>query len=324
MKKRSTLQWIVDIIGLVLLAVAVLTIYKQSTTPSVSATPTNPIPPTATRLFEHFPTQPPVSTSPTTIPLRATYTSIIGETPNLLATQTLLPIDTPTLFPSDTPSDDFPTATLISFPTAAPTALRGTATPFVTVAYSVDGKPKPCYKGPSLSYIEMDTFKVSRIAGKDSTGEWWYLLVFKGQGVYVSCWVARDLVTTGGNLDNLSVVEPDLSDITQVKISVPGQPVTDNQYIATIPCDDGVTKTTLRFVGQVFANGPLNNIGYRWDTDAALKFKAAHGIIKSWDVPAETTLELPIPSTAASYSLNLRTTFPVEVVSEIQVIIKCE
>lgn len=324
MKKRFSFLLVVGILVIVLVVAELFSQRRASARLALSATATHALAPTETLLFERFPTRPPVTISPTSIPLQATYTSIVGETPNLLATPTLLPIDTPTLLSSNTPPKNIPTATLIFFPSLTSTPFGGSPTPPVAVAYSLDDKPRSCYKGPSLAYIEMDTFKVSRIAGKDLAGAWWFLLVNKGQGAYVSCWVARNQVSTGGNLDTLPVVEPELSDITQVKVSVPGQPVTNGEYVASIACDDGITKTTLHFFGQVFANGPLEDLGYRWDTDAPVKFKVAHGIIQAWDLPAESTLELPVPSKAAVYSLSLRTTFPAEAVGGLQVIVRCE
>ena len=324
MKKR--LSWLLFVVILIAILVVgeLFSQRRASAILALSATATHPTPPTETPFFEPFPTRRPVSNSPTAIPLQATYTSIAGETPVLLATETLLPIHTSTLLPLDTQPATIPTLTLIFFATATPTRFGGSATPPASVAYSMDGKPQPCYKGPSLAYIKMDTFKISRIAGKDEGGGWWFLLISKGQGVYVSCWVARDQVTTGGDLSTLSVVEPEISQITQVKVSAPDQPAGEIAYTANIACDDGISNTTLRLSGQIFSDGPISDIGYRWDTDAPVKFKVAHVSIQSWDAPAQVKLELPIPSKAATYHLSLRTTFPVEAVGELQIIVKCQ
>ena len=323
MKQRLPFLGIVAVLVVVLFAAELFLPHRSALLPLLSATPTK-LPAKTLPAFVPFPSHPPIGISPTSIPLQATHTSIAGETPDLLATQTLLPIDTPTLMLPEPQASFIPTQTLIFFPTPTSTPFGGSATPPVPVAYSIDGKPKSCYGGPSLAYIELTTFNISRIAGKDQAGAWWYLLVYKGQGNYVSCWVAGEQVTTGGNLDSLSVVEPELSQVTQVKVSAPGQPATATEYIATIICDDGITNTTLRFAGQISSNGPLSDVGYRWDTDAPVKFTAAHTPIPSWDVPAQLTVALPVPSMAATYSLSLRTTFPMEAIGRLQVIVRCQ
>jgi hypothetical protein len=281
--------------------------------------------PTATWLFANFPTHRPVSMSPTSLPLRATYTLIPGETPELVATPTLLPIATATLLPTDSPPSAVPTLTLISFPSGTVTPSRGTATPQVPVAFIPDGKPKACYKGPSPAYIQLDTFNQPvRVAGKDVTGQWWYILIYKGQGNYVSCWVAADLVTVGGDLSSLSVTEPETPQITHVTVDVPGGALKNGGYVATIACDDGVSTTTLHFSGQIFTDGPIKDIGYAWNIDAPVKFKPEHTSVKSWDAPATIPLDLPLASTAGVYTLTLRTTFPVEAVGTLQVVVQCK
>lgn len=337
MKKRSSFGLIVGILSLIVVAAELFSRRPAPIRPMASPTSTpRPVP---TEHFEPFPTHYIVTVSPTSIPLQATYTSIAGETADVLATQTLLPIETPTLIfkgsitplslftptlqPSDIPPTNAPTPTLIFFPSPTFTPFRGTATPPVPVAYSMDGKAKDCYKGPSTAYIRLDSFKLVRIAGRDATDKWWYILIYKGQGVYVSCWVQRDQVTTGGNLSALSVTEPETPLITQVKLGVPGEQVKDAVYTASIICDDAGMDTMLHFSAQIFADGPMDDIGYRWETSAPSRFKIFHTPIKGWDAPAEIKLDLPVPSIAGVYSLSLRTTFPMEVVGELQVVVQC-
>ncbi len=310
---------------------AVLTIFlvvgllSRLQTPSASVaasgTPTQPPPPTEP---PPSPTRSRLSQSPTTIPLRPTYTSIPGETPETIDTPTLLPIDTPTLLPPDTQPAPIFTETLILFATATSTPNGGTATPPVPVAYAIDGEPQTCYKGPSLAYIKMDAFKIARIVGKDLAEQWWFLLIDKGQGLYVSCWVSSDQVTTGGNLASLSVTEAELPQITRVQVSVPGQAETGAEYVQTIACDTGLTNTTIRFTGQIFTDGPLADLGYVWTTDAHVRFQVKHTSVKAWDAPAQVEVDLPVPSKAGSYSLSLRTTFPTEMLDELRFTVKCK
>ncbi len=324
MKRRLSLMLVIGILVAILMAAELFAQRRKAAILALSATATYPTPPTETPRFDGFPTHRAVSISPTAIPLQATHTSIAGETPILLATETLIPIYTPTLISMGTEATSVPTQTLIFFATATVTPFGGSPTPPASVAYAIDNKPTACYKGPSLAYIQMDTFKISRIAGKDRLGEWWFLLISKGQGVYVSCWVATDQVTTGGDLSTLSVIEPGISQITQVKVTAPGQPADATEYTASIACDDGISSHTLRFTGQIFADGPMSDTGYRWDTDAPVKFKAARIPIQSWDVPAQITLELPVPAKAARYHLSLRTTFPAEMVGGLKINVKCQ
>jgi hypothetical protein len=273
--------------------------------------------------FEKFPTHVDLAVSPTSIPLEATLPSRASETPALLDTPTLLTVNTSTLLPLTTPQPILPSQTPVFVPSATPIRLDGSATPPMPLAYSQDGKPQTCYKGPSLAYIKADDFVVARIAGKDRSGAWWYLAVYRGNGREINCWVSDEQIETAGNLAALSVVEPELSQITLIKLAAPGPLESNGEYIATILCDDGATSTTLRFSAQIFSTGPLSSVGYRWDTDAPVSFKAERGSIESWDVPAQTALDFPIPSMEGRYLLSLRTTFPVEVFSGLYVVVKC-
>ncbi len=326
MKKRYSFALVIGIL-LVLVVAAELVSRRVAAviSPALTLTSTASRIPTATWLFANFPTHRPVSISPTSFPLRPTYTLIPGETPNLLATPTLLPISTDTLLPTDIPPTYVPTQTLIPFPSETGTPSHGTATPQVPVAFVPDGKPKACYKGPSPAYIQLDTFSQPvRVAGKDVTGQWWYILIYKGQGNYVSCWVAADLVTVGGDLSSLSVTEPETPQITHVTVGVPGDALKNGGYVATVACDNGVTTTKLHFSGQIFTDGPIKDIGYAWSIDAPIKFKPEHTSVTSWNIPATILLDLPVQSIAGVYTLSLRTTFPVEQVGTLQVVVQCK
>lgn len=271
-----------------------------SGTPTYPPSMTPPLPtPSWTRLAR----------SPTSIPLQATYTSAAGETPQMVATSTLLPIST---------------ETLILFATMTSTPFGGTATPPVPVVYAAGEKPEMCYKGPSVAYVEVDRFEAAGIVGKDTTETWWYLLVPKGQGVFINCWVAVDQVTTGGNLSGLLVQQPELPQITQVKIEVPGQAVTGAEHVETIECGPTGANVVLHFTGRIFANGPVENVGYAWDTDVPAQLTPERIAVAAWDDPAQIDLALPVPARAGTYFLNLRTTFPMEALGELRFTVRCE
>lgn len=286
--------------------------------PSPGPTPT----PTATATASGTPTPSPtiipsataswtrLARSPTSIPLQATYTSIAGETPQTLATPTLLPVAT---------------ETLILFATITSTPFGGTATPPVPVAYASGEKAEACYKGPSPAYIEIDTFEIATIVGKDTDEKWWYLLVHKGDGVFINCWVSGDQVTTGGNLSGLLIQQSELPQITQVKVEVPGQPATDAEYVATIACNTDAADTagTVHFTGRIIANGPIPNVGYTWDTDVPAQLPAGRVAVKAWDDPAQINLALPVPARAGVYFIRLRTTFPMEALGELRFTVRC-
>jgi hypothetical protein len=276
-------------------------VVAASGTPYPTGTMTPSPAPTQLPPFVAFATPRPVSESPTSIPLQPTYTSIAAETPEIIATPTLI---------------------LFATMTATPNA--GTATPPVPLAATLDGKPQACYKGPSLAYIQLDTFNIARIIGKDTTGKWWYLSIYKRDGIFINCWVAGDQVITGGNLSSLSVNEPELPQITQIQVDIPDRPEKDAPYTQTIACDAGLTNTSLHFVGHIFTNGPIEDVGYRWTTDAPAQFQPGHTPVKAWDAPAQVDVDLSVPSQAGTYTLSLRTTFPMEMLGELRFTVKCK
>jgi hypothetical protein len=289
--------------GLLMVILVVALLPSPQTTPApvkISGTPMKPAAPTETPLpVIASPIRLPVS--PTSIPRKATYTSQPAETPDMLATQTLLPI---------------PTETLIFFATTTSTPFGGTATSSVPMAYAPDRKPVACYKGPGAEYIPKTTIKLAQIIGRDETGKWWYLIVHQGQGAFIYCWVSDEKVAIGGNLSDLLVVEPELAQITQIKIDA-----TTADLIQTTSC---ANNSTLHFTGHIFSDGPLQNISYAWDTDSQVRLPRGQISIKSWDAPAEIKLEFPAPAQAGTYFLRLSTTYPMENSGTLQFEVKCK
>jgi len=167
-------------------------------------------------------------------------------------------------------------------------------------------------------------FNIAQIVGKDATGRWWYLLVYKGNGIFINCWASSKQVTTGGNLVGLSVSEPKLPQITRVEVGVSGQATTEAEYTQTISCDGSASKVTLQFTGLVFADGPMERIGYAWESDAPSQLKPGQTSVAAWNAPAQIPVDLSVPAQAGSYSLSLRTTFPLEVVGELRFRLQCD
>ena len=322
MKIRLSFALLVTLLAAMLVVALMPSLEPAFRAVAASGTPTSAPSPTGTPSPSASPTWPLVS--PTSIPLQPTYTSIPAETPELSASQTLLPIQTPTLLMAGSQTLlPISTATLAPFPTMTPTAFGRTATPPVPIAFTTDGKPQSCYKGPSLAYATRDMFAIAQIVGKDAGGGWWYLLVYKGNGIFVYCWASGEQVTTGGNLGGLSVIEPDLPAITQVEVHPSGQPATGTEYVQTIVCDGGKSKTTLHVTGLIFADGPLARVGYAWRSDAPAQLEPGHAAVSAWDAPAQIRVDLSVPAQAGSYSLSLRTTFPLEVVGTLRFTLRC-
>src|SRR5258706_2455615 len=210
-----------------------------------------------------------------------------------------------------------PSETLITFPSRITTAVAGTSTPSVPIAFSQDGNSITCYKGPAVEYIVKTTFKLAQIIGKDRAGQWWYLVVNKGQNIFVYCWVSTRQVITAGNLSTVLVYEPELAQITRVEIDPPGQP-------ATVSCGSGAGEVIFHFTGRIFADGPLENLGYTWETDTPLAFPPEQTSVESWNIPAEIQVEIPAPAQAGIYSLRLRSLYPMEASGELKFEVSCQ
>lgn len=296
---------VVAVILVALLAINLLPSLETPELPEFSVTLTGTPFAIKTALLSERATR--LAVSPTSIPLQPSHRTRPGETPVSVATDTLLP---------------FPTATLNQFPTQTLAPAYGSATPVVPIAYSRDGKPVTCLKGPSFDYIPIDVFKVAVIIGQDGTHEWWYLLFDKGQGLIVNCWVLRQQVMSSGNMAGILVAEPELPQITQIKIEMNGRPATNPEQI--VACNSGGENLILHFSASISTNGPIKKIGYAWQTNAPGEYKPGQLSVPGWKTPGRINIDISVPSQAASYYLRLRTTFPMEVIGEAQFTLKCQ
>jgi len=302
---RTRFSW-VSIVGF-LATIVVITLLPRSTAlpgpplPTPSSTPAA----SATVPFVAYATRP--ARTATSLPLQPTHTSA--------ATWTFAAVPSETLAAAGT-------ATLLSFPTAQPTPASGSATPPVPIAVSKDGKAVACTKGPGVEYIVKTNFKAAQIVGKDPSAAWWYLAVYKGNNVFINCWVSAQQVDVSGNLSGVLVNEPEAAQITRIQIVPPAGTLT--AAVFTVACGSGAQAPVLHFTGQIFADGPIMNVGYTWGIDnTRMAFPHEQTRIQGWNTPAAVTLDLPLPAEAHSYDLSLRSLYPMEASADFQFEVKC-
>lgn len=316
---RTRLSFIALVILLVVVPVLALLPSAPAAGPAaqLSAPPPSVVPASVTPVpFVAYPTR-----------LAKTFTSL-----PLQPTHTLAPTKAFVSVPSETRiagvSIETPisagTATLIPFPSSTPTAFAGTPTPSAPSAFSLDGNPVDCYKGPGVEYIVKTTFKRAQIVGRDRAGLWWYLLVDKGGNVFINCWVSTQQVSTGGNVDTAVVSEPEMAQITQVQVSADGQPAAVTDVFQTAPCGTDAAPVLFHFTGRVFADGPIASIPVLWETDAPVQLPPEHTQIRSWNAPAEVPLDVQVPALAGTYFLQLRSPNLTEAWGAIQFEVKCQ
>lgn len=118
-----------------------------------------------------------------------------------------------------------------------------------------------CRFGPGTVYIvigELKENQAGRIAGKNSDASWYYIHDPGNPDGF--CWVAADVVDIVGNTDSLSVVEPPLSSVTDVTLTI--EP---NRILVT--CDK--FPQIVYMTGQITTNGP-GLITYRWEASTGV------------------------------------------------------
>ncbi len=147
-----------------------------------------------------------------------------------------------------------PSATTL--PTSQPTDLP-TPTPTLEDALA---RPKKelvnCRFGPGTVYIiigELKENQAGRITGKNSDASWYYIHDPGNPDGF--CWVAAEVVDIEGNTDSLPVVQPPLSSVTDVTLTI--EP---NRILVT--CDK--FPQVVYMTGQITTNGP-GLVTYRWE-----------------------------------------------------------
>jgi hypothetical protein len=169
-----------------------------------------------------------------------------------------------------------------------------------------------------MEYEPSEVFKAAEIAGKDETGQWWYLRFFDQRLKPVFCWVDRQKTTQAGDLDNIPVTEAEAASVTTVKITPEGS------QTQVITCGQPAAPLEFRFNGEIATSGPLEKLRYQWVTDAGTKFPPELTRVQAWDDPARLTLTVQAPAQEGTYSLTLRTIYPNEMVTVVQFRVKCQ
>ena len=267
---------------------------------SACATPTMPVQPTvspvpsATEILPTL-TDGPATRTPTLIPAAATKTVGPSSTPIPSSTQT----ETPAPGPSPTPT--------------------------VPMAFAPSGEPLACRKGPDSRYKVLTDFTAAEIVGMDESGKWWYLMVEKGPGNYVYCWVLQKQVNTGGVLANVIVAEPELARVTDVSVDVLN--VTPDPllgYVKTVNCSNSTDGPVFHVVGLISADGPLDQVKYLWGGSAVKDIAPQETHITGWDEPQTIKLDLAFPASEGTYSLRLFVFLPNENLSMQKLVVKCK
>lgn len=168
----------------------------------------------------------------------------VTETPTLelspSATQPL-PSETPSLTPSPT---DTPPATL-------------TSTPSVPIAFPRDVNVN-CRLGPGTAWVAISALTVgqtSQITGRSADGSWWNIT--DPLSPARRCWVSASVVSTGGNLSGIPVVESPTASVTNVTVRV------DPRTISAPGCLGPILP--LEIEGTIETNGPTE-VRYRFET----------------------------------------------------------
>jgi hypothetical protein len=263
------------------------------------------------------------STSEPTLTFTPEITTTAEKT---FATLTAIPSSTVTSLPAGPTKTLVPTLTAIPFPSQTVTATPGpSTTPIVPTAFSPDGKPVECFKGPELEYKVLTDFKIVEIVGVDEAGRWWYLKIDKGQGNFVHCWVLQKRVTLGGNPASLPVVEPEKALVTEVSLSIPTElPDARFGYVQTVSCGQNADKPVFHFLGRISADGPIQKVKYTWETNAPGKFSVQQTRVAGWRDPQNIKLDLPVPAREGTYYLRLRVSLPNEMSMLVQFVVKCQ
>lgn len=174
---------------------------------------------------------------PSTVPVTETPTlDLLSPSPT-----EPLPTDTPTQTP---PPTDTPPATL-------------TSTPSVPIAFPRDVNVN-CRLGPGTAWVVISALTVgqtSQITGRSSDGSWWNITDPLNSAR--RCWVSGSVVSTGGNLAGIPVVESPTASVTSVTVSV------DPRTISAPGCLGPILP--LEIEGTIETNGPTE-VRYRFET----------------------------------------------------------
>ncbi len=175
--------------------------------------------------------------------------------------------------PSNLPVTETPTLQIITSPTVTlsfPTGLStqtppppntvpppATATPSVPVAFPASVNVN-CRLGPGTAWVPISALVVgqsSQITGKSADGSWWNITDPASSSR--RCWVSASVVSTGGNLASVPVIEPPTASVTNVIVSV------DPKTISAAGCLGPILP--IKIDGTIETNGPTE-VRWRFET----------------------------------------------------------
>lgn len=174
--------------------------------------------------------------------------------------------------PSKVPVTETPTLETLPSATAQPSA---TALPTQTSLPSNTPAPLPtststipivfpkqtnvnCRLGPGIAWIPTSALVVgqsSQITGKTSDGSWWNIV--DPQNNSKRCWVSGSVVSTGGNLAGIPVVESPQATVTTATVNV------DPKTISVPGCSGTILPVKIK--GTIETNGPAT-VKWRFET----------------------------------------------------------
>lgn len=141
-------------------------------------------------------------------------------------------------------------------PTESPTP-SPTLTPRLPDVYAVAREyPINCRYGPGTYYSVIDSlepYQSAQVAGKDSTGRWWYLHNPNFPGAY--CWAASSAIDLEGEPEDVPVVGPPLVTVSQVEIRAEPPRI-------TVGCS--AFPQYVLIVAEITTNGP-SLVDWRWE-----------------------------------------------------------
>ena len=161
----------------------------------------------------------------------------------------IAPPSAPVIEPSPLPTFAISTLTPVPTETSLPTP---TSTPDAPIAWPKDLGVN-CRYGPGIEWEVVSTLlagTTTEIKGRTVNTSWWY--VSDPVNLDSFCWVAYDVVDTGGNLNIIPIVEAPIASVTNVTVDV---------LVAFITCGGD---NPVNFNGAITTNGPTT-VTYYWE-----------------------------------------------------------
>ena len=167
--------------------------------------------------------------------------------------------ETPTLeLVTPSATQPLPTNTATITPPATNTSPPpATNTPSVPIVFARDVNVN-CRLGPGTAWVAISALTVgqtAQIVGRSADGTWWAVTDPLNSGR--RCWVSASVVSTGGNLSGIPVVESPTASVTNVTVSV------DPRTITVPGCLGPILPVEIN--GTIETNGPTE-VRWRFET----------------------------------------------------------